>query len=130
MRTPDRLRLRLTGPALRGQLRGVRLRIAEWASGVGMSQDGVDDLVLATYEALVNVADHAYPDGSGDAWVEAEQFAPGELVVVVSDEGRWRQPPADPGRRGRGMTMISALAEKVAVQRGDSGTTVVMHWRV
>lgn len=108
----------------------MRLRLAEWAAAVGMGQDGVDDLVLATYEALANVADHAYPDGPGDAWVDADRSAPGELVVVVSDRGRWRPPPTDPGLRGRGMTLITALAEQVAVQRGDAGTTVVMHWRV
>lgn len=107
----------------------MRLRLAEWATGVGMAQDGVDDLVLATYEALANVADHAYPDGPGDAWIAADRSAD-ELVVVVSDRGRWRPPPQDPGLRGRGMTLIAALTEKVAVQRGDAGTTVVMHWRV
>ncbi len=106
------------------------MQIAEWARAAGMAQDSVDDLVLATYEALANVADHAYPDGSGDAWVEAERSAQGELTVVVTDSGRWRPPPTDPGLRGRGMALISALAERVAVTRGDNGTTVVMHWRV
>lgn len=115
---------------LRGQLRWVRLRLAEWAFGVGMDRDGVDDLVLAAYEALANVADHAYPDGSGDAWVDADRCTPHELVVVVSDRGLWRPPPSDPGLRGRGMTLISALAEKVSVHRGDAGTRVVMHWRM
>jgi serine/threonine-protein kinase RsbW len=124
-----RLRLRLAGPSLHGQLRWVRLRVAEWAASVGMGQDGVDDLVLATYEALANVADHAYPDGPGDAWVEAGHAGPGELTVVVSDRGRWRTPPADPGLRGRGMKLIAALADRVAVHRGASGTSVVMHWR-
>ena len=127
---PDRLRLRLSGPSLRSQLRWVRQRLAEWATGLGMDRDGVDDLVLAAYEALANVADHAYPDGPGDAWVDADRYPPDELVIVVRDRGRWRPPPSDPGLRGRGMTLISALAEKVAVQRGDAGTRVVMHWRV
>lgn len=123
------MRLRLAGPSLRGQLRWVRHRVADWAAGVGMTQDDVDDLVLATYEALANVADHAYPDGPGDAWLEAERSAPGELTVIVSDHGRWRTPPVDPGLRGRGMTLIAALAERVAVQRDVCGTSVVMHWR-
>jgi serine/threonine-protein kinase RsbW len=104
--------------------------MAEWAASAGMPPDDVDDLVLATYEALANVADHAYPDGPGEAWVEADLAPPDEVVVVVSDRGRWRPPPADPGLRGRGMTLIAALTERVAVQRGDAGTSVVMHWRV
>jgi anti-sigma regulatory factor (Ser/Thr protein kinase) len=108
----------------------VRLRLAEWAAGVGMDRDGVDDLVLAAHEAPANVADHAYRGGSGDAWVDADRCAPGELVVVVSDEGSRRTPPEDPGLRGRGMTLIAALASTVAVQHGDAGTRVVMHWRM
>jgi anti-sigma regulatory factor (Ser/Thr protein kinase) len=106
--------------------------MAEWAAGAGMAQDGIDDLVLATYEALANVADHAYPDGSGDAWIAAEQAGPGELTVTVSDRGRWRPPPSDPGLRGRGMILIAALADRVAIRRGTvgtAGTTIVMHWR-
>lgn len=124
------MRLRLSGPSLRGQLRSVRLRLAEWATGAGMDRDAVDDLVLAAYEALANVADHAYANGTGDAWVDADRCAPDELVVVVSDRGCWRPPPSDPGMRGRGMALISALAAEVAVHRDDAGTRVVMHWRV
>ena len=107
----------------------MRQRVAEWAAGLGVGQDGVDDMVLATYEALANVADHAYPDGPGDAWVDAGRTVAGELTVVVSDHGRWRAPPPDPGLRGRGMMLIAALADRVAVHRGASGTRVVMHWR-
>jgi serine/threonine-protein kinase RsbW len=121
--------LRLTGPYLRAQLRGVRVRVAEWASAAGMCPDGVDDLALATYEALANVADHAYPDGSGDVWVDGDRSGAGDLTVVVRDRGRWRTPPADPGLRGRGMMLIAALADRVTVRRGPTGTSVVMHWR-
>ena len=106
--------------------------MADWAAAAGMGQDGIDDLVLATHEALANVADHAYPDGPGDAWIEAGRTGPGELTVTVSDRGHWRPPPADPGLRGRGMILIAALADRVAVQRGTAGTvgtTIVMHWR-
>lgn len=120
--------MRLAGPFLRGQLRGVRLRVADWATSAGMAQDAVDDLVLATYEALANVADHAYSGGSGDAWVDATRSGPGDVTVVVSDRGSWRPAPADPGLRGRGMTLISALADRVTVRRGVGGTSVAMLW--
>ena len=103
--------------------------MAEWAAAAGMTQDDVDDLVLATYEALANVADHAYADGRGDAWVEAGRTGPRELTVVVSDRGRWRPPPADPGLRGRGMSLIAALSDRVTVLRGVTGTSVIMRWR-
>jgi anti-sigma regulatory factor (Ser/Thr protein kinase) len=87
----------------------------------------VDDVVLATHEALANIADHAYPEGDGDAFLDAD-VTPEAVVVVVRDRGRWRPPSIDPGWRGRGLTIIRGLAEQVEVRQGDGGTTVVMRW--
>lgn len=118
----------MTGPVLAADLGRVRRRIGAWASAAGMAAPVVDDIVLATYEALANVADHAYPDGGGEAWVEAGPAAPGELEVLVRDRGRWRPPPSDPGSRGHGMVLIAGLAERVTVRSTDAGTTVAMYW--
>jgi serine/threonine-protein kinase RsbW len=107
----------------------VRRCTSEWAAATGMAATLVDDLVLAAHEALANVSDHAYPDGTGDAWLDAECRA-GEVVVVVRDQGRWRPPAADPGWRGRGLTIIRGLAEHVDVRRGTAGTTVEMRWQL
>jgi serine/threonine-protein kinase RsbW len=133
---PEPLRLRLTGPGLPLQLPTVRARVAEWARGAGAVPETVDDLVLATHEALANVADHAYPDGVGrldgatDAFVDAELTADGEIVVVVRDRGRWRPPAADPGWRGRGLLIIRGLSDGSEVRHDESGTTVQMRWHV
>jgi len=106
----------------------VRRFMAEWAAAQGMPSDEVDDLVLATHEALANVADHAYPEGHAEAWLDARRRAPNTLVVTVRDGGHWRTPPADPGFRGHGLTMIRGLAERVEVRRWAVGTTVAMYW--
>jgi serine/threonine-protein kinase RsbW len=130
-RGPEPLRLCLAGPSLPTQLAAVRGRMATWADGLGLTPETVDDLVLATHEALANVADHAYADGdSGEAMVDAELSMAGELVVVVRDRGRWRPPAADPGWRGRGLLIIRGLADAVALHHDDSGTTVEMRWRL
>lgn len=127
---PDQLRVRLTGPSMATQLSGVRHRVAEWTAAMGMTADVVDDVVLATHEALANVVDHAYPNGDGEAWLRAERCAPNELLVTVRDRGQWRTPPTDPGRRGHGLKIITALAERVEVHRDETGTTVEMRWRL
>jgi serine/threonine-protein kinase RsbW len=132
-RGPEPLRLCLAGPSLPSQLSAARRRMATWADGLGVAPETVDDLVLATHEALANVADHAYADSdsdSGEAMVDAEVSIAGELVVVVRDRGRWRPPAAAPGWRGRGLLIIRGLADAVEVHHDDSGTTVEMRWRL
>lgn len=126
-RYPEPLALHLHGSALVMELGPVRRRLATWASGHGLPADTVEDLVLAAYEALANVVDHAYPEGGGQAWINGDCVA-GTLVVVIRDRGRWRPPPQDPGRRGHGMTIINGLAEQVDIRRTRDGTSVEMRW--
>ena len=126
-RGPEPLRFRLAAPSLPAQLPTVRGRMAEWAEAVGLGADTVDDVVLATHEALANIADHAYPDGGGEAFVDAE-CQDGTAIVVVRDLGQWRAPRDDPGWRGRGLTIIYGLADHVEVRHGAGGTTVEMQW--
>ncbi|MGH8967731.1 MAG: ATP-binding protein [Actinomycetes bacterium] len=128
-RGPDPLRLCLAAPSLPEHLVDVRARMAEWAHDVGLATDTVDDIVLATHEALANVADHAYPDGGGDAELDAICTA-SEVCIVVRDHGNWQGPAVNPGWRGHGLVIIHGLADRVDVDRADSGTRVAMHWRL
>lgn len=125
---PDELNLWLSGPELCARLAEVRARLGVWARHAGLTGDTVDDLVLAASEALTNVVDHAYGGAEGDAWVHAGRNAIG-IVVTVRDGGRWRDPDPDPGLRGRGLTMIDALADCMCVERRDRGTVVTMQWK-
>jgi serine/threonine-protein kinase RsbW len=128
-RGPGPLRLRLPAPSLPQRLRDVRAQLARWAGRLGLPAEAVDDIVLATHEALANIADHAYPDGGGDAELDAA-CVQGEVRVVVRDHGNWRAPPPDPGWRGRGLVLIAGLAEHVDVQCAAAGTSVAMRWRL
>jgi anti-sigma regulatory factor (Ser/Thr protein kinase) len=126
-RPPPPLQLRLVGEQLAPQLAGVRRDVAHWAGQLGLPEEFTEDLVLATHEALANVADHAYPDGKGEAWVDLE-CAGHAIEVVVRDRGEWRTPPNDTGWRGRGLLIIRGLADEVQVQHDGDGTTVRMRW--
>lgn len=128
-RGPRPLRLRLAAPSLPERLADVRARLAAWAEQAGFPTDTVDDIVLATHEALANVADHAYPQGGGEALLDAD-CADGAVRIVVRDHGRWRPPDSDPGWRGRGLVIIHGLAEQLDVQHGGTGTSVTMSWRL
>jgi serine/threonine-protein kinase RsbW len=112
-----------------------------------------DDVVYAVSEAVTNCVDHAYPDrergpitvratvdgdparvrGSASDVASAPVIVrtgggrrPAGVTVSVSDEGRWRPPPAEPGDRGRGLRMIRAYMDSVEIVRGDSGTTLIL----
>lgn len=93
----------------------------------------VQDLVLAVNEAVSNCIEHAYGATGlgGDATVLLRGDAEGYRVrMEVSDRGRWRDPPTDPGHRGRGIGMIEAVAEDVRVVPGPDGTTVSFQGRI
>lgn len=84
-----------------------RLRRAfrRWLREVDWPGEHYDHLVLALCRAVINVMDHVYPSGTPDRQrelrVRAEHADSDEggrrVLVEVSDSGRWRPVPADPG---------------------------------
>ncbi|MEU7527307.1 SpoIIE family protein phosphatase [Saccharothrix sp. NPDC042600] len=118
--------LRTTLPAQPASLAVMRREVAAWASAAGLSADLLGDLQLALGEAAANVVDHAYGPGTGSLEYELAARDAG-VHVIVRDHGRWRPVPADPGHRGRGMQIIRALAEEVAFDQREDGTTVDFH---
>lgn len=124
-------RLEYTGvPAKADRLPSLRRALAGWARSIGLGTDQVEALTLAAYEALANTVTHAYPDRDGTLDLHAAYLAhPNTLEVTVSDHGRWRPPPADPGRLGgRGLPLIQQLAEDTRVEPTAQGTIVSMRW--
>jgi anti-anti-sigma factor len=115
-------------PAEPAELASMRRTVARWAAAAGLPGEVVDDLQLALGEAMANAVEHAYADDSaGECEYLVAQDADGDLRVSVVDHGRWRPPPADRGHRGRGLELISALADGVQVDRttaDGAGTTV------
>ncbi len=118
--------LRLGVPADPAQLSAIRRTVEQWATGTGLDPDSIGDLQLALGEAAGNAVEHAYRDAAvpGRVLVELDLDGDGALTVGVTDTGAWRPAPADPGHRGRGLQIISALARDVDVEHGPSGTTV------
>jgi anti-sigma regulatory factor (Ser/Thr protein kinase) len=105
---------------------GVRKAVQGWALAVGLSRATTDDIVAASYEALANAAEHAYPDRPGTIDLLAT-CTDNDVEVVVRDRGDWRPPPANPGFRGRGLAMIRSMSQ-AKIEPGPGGTTVRMRW--
>lgn len=117
-------------PAVPGRLAALRHALAEWAGRTGLSTEDQEALVLATYEAMANSVEHAYPDRTkGVLDVRAHRdVETGRAVVTVTDHGRWKPPEPSGGLRGRGLSLIRGLTATTTITPTPSGTTVTMSW--
>lgn len=112
-----------------GALSELRHEVHAWALAVGFDEATSEDVTLAVYEAMTNAVEHAYPPGrAGPLQLIAAVSGTSTAEVVITDQGVWRDPPHDPGRRGRGLQLIGLLAGHAAIRAGTHGTTVTLRW--
>jgi serine/threonine-protein kinase RsbW len=122
-------------PADPAQLSVIRRELSRWLAPLALSEEETADVVLAVDEAAANAVRHAYgPDTSGvvelTLWTE-----PGTLCVEVVDHGSWR-PPALPtpagegGDGGRGIPLMSTMADAVLIHYDARGSRVLLRHRV
>ncbi|MCK8646782.1 ATP-binding protein [Mycobacterium colombiense] len=99
-----------------------------------LDADRFNDLLLAVNEAIANAAEFAYVDAAERGTVDVRAAYDGEsdtLAVIVDDRGRWRQKKPVQYRqqmRGRGIPLMEALADDVAIDRTAQGTRVTLTW--
>ncbi|WP_399131643.1 ATP-binding protein [Streptomyces sp. ITFR-16] len=120
------------GPAGVGQ---ARHRMREQLRSYGVPDSVVDDAVLILSELLSNACRHGRPlgrqseVGDGDVRAAWRVDRTGGLTVEVTDGGGPTRPvPATPSvtaRGGRGLNIISALAERWGVRDDSSGEVTV-----
>jgi len=122
-------------PADPAQLSVIRRELGNWLAPLALSDDETADVVLAVDEAAANAVRHAYgPDTSGvvelTLWTE-----PGTLCVEVVDHGSWRPPVApvpvpSSGDSGRGIPLMSTMADAVLIHYDARGSRVLLRHRV
>jgi anti-anti-sigma factor len=111
-------------PAQPTSLAVLRRTVARWASATALPEEQFYDLQLALGEAAANAVEHAYRGaGPGEVGCRLDRAESGDVHVEVRDEGSWR-PPADPGYRGRGLTVIAGVGTDVALDHDGPGTRV------
>ena len=111
-------------PQVLGQMRRM---LARWLQAHGAQPKEIDALTLACGEACANAIEHAYSPGM--AFFELEAVHDDGLVTLtVRDTGHWRAPRGM--NRGRGLKMIEAAIDELAVTTGETGTEVVMRHRL
>ncbi len=127
--TPD---LSLRVRAVAENVPVIRHALGAIASTRGAAPDVRSAIALAVTEAAANVVLHAYPNGApGVLEVEVEAAGTqGQLAVTVRDDGTGivRDAPSD--GLGAGLPLISAVADRVAVQSGRPGTELRMSFSI
>ncbi|MBY8849492.1 SpoIIE family protein phosphatase [Saccharothrix sp. MB29] len=116
-------------PADTARLAPVRHTLRAWLRSCELTEDEVQNVLIAAGEACANAVEHAYP-GPGGGVVRLRVALTGDgLRLTVTDGGRWRA-PRENTYRGRGIPLIRALMQDVAIHHGADGTTVEMHTRI
>jgi anti-sigma regulatory factor (Ser/Thr protein kinase) len=114
--------LNLSVPATRDRIAAARASLRSWLKLRQVPPLLIDDVLLAASEALTNAAEHGHAfDGS---LVEVTLgVVEGGLWLTVTDTGAWGSPHAM-ADRGRGIAIIRAVSQEVAIETTAAGTTV------
>ncbi|WP_337060216.1 SpoIIE family protein phosphatase [Kineococcus sp. G2] len=115
-------------PAEPSSLAVLRARLRAWAAPLHLHPAEARTVDLLAGEAVANAVEHAHDgrDGAGAPHrvrVTAGLDATGVLGLTVADDGRWREPRAEPGDRGRGLALLGALG-RLRVRPSATGTVV------
>ncbi|WP_232661893.1 ATP-binding protein [Pseudonocardia sp. TRM90224] len=142
--------LLITAPAALTTPWLVRERFTAWLTALRWPEPAAADVVFAVSEAVSNAAEHAYTPDALDPVIEinailehlpgsdagaatrtdaghdqraddGEEHPAQRLQIEVRDYGLWRPVSPDPGYRGRGLQMMVALMDNVAIQHSDAG---------
>jgi DNA-binding response OmpR family regulator/anti-sigma regulatory factor (Ser/Thr protein kinase) len=118
-------------PAVLTNLADLRNRLRSWLTTISVDPIREHDIVLATGEAVTNAIEH----GSlcdPHRTVALEAFLRGDTVAAtVSDSGRWSGDSSASYRsyrRGRGLTLINGLADRVDTLRTAQGTRITLQF--
>ena len=118
-------------PADPAQLSVIRRELAGWLAPLALTDDETAGVVLAVDEAAANAVRHAYGPGRSGVVELTLWTEPGTLCVEVVDHGNW-VPPAEPpavdglADRGRGIPLMSSMAEAVLIHHDARGSRVLL----
>ena len=127
--TSEPLPLVISMPADPGALADVRASIRRWLGDVPLSEEAREEVVLACNEACANAVEHAYLRGPAAPIRVSLGRKATTIRIDIVDEGAWRRDGEDAGR-GRGMSLMRALMDRVQVRPSEEGTVVTMERRI
>ncbi|MEU0053750.1 SpoIIE family protein phosphatase [Streptomyces sp. NPDC006309] len=123
--------LQVTFPAESARLASVRQALRDWLDQCALPRHTVQNIMVAAGEACANAIEHGHRDGPGGTIRLSGLAHTHDLLVTVTDSGRWKVPQPELNRhRGRGLQLMRALMQHVTVTPGPNGTVVEMQTRI
>jgi anti-sigma regulatory factor (Ser/Thr protein kinase) len=123
--------LEMNFPAHVDHLARTRAALRSWLTRARVAPDQSLDMLIAAGEAVANAIEHGHRH-SPDGIVSLRATALGDQVqLTIADTGSWKPPqPGAYPRRGRGITLMRALMQEVAIHAETAGTTVQLSARI
>ena len=109
-----------------------RSALRSWLGQAGLGPDQVQNVLIATGEAVANAIEHGHRDRpEGMVSLRATALVD-RLQVTVTDNGTWKTPRkvVTGVGRGRGIGLMRGLMEDFTIDYGDAGTTVHLYARI
>ncbi|TDB80254.1 ATP-binding protein [Actinomadura sp. KC216] len=126
------MRISLSLPCEALSIPVVRRVVGDALRGLGVSEDCVDDVLVAASEACTNVVQHARATGDYEV---AGRVDEGVCTLTITDQGRGPRPaPEERGilsESGRGIKIMRALVDDLDIDSTpDRGTVVHLRKRL
>jgi serine phosphatase RsbU (regulator of sigma subunit)/anti-sigma regulatory factor (Ser/Thr protein kinase) len=112
-------------PARTDELAPLRHELRQWLEQHESDPRAINAVLTTVGEAAANAIDHAYAEQRDPLMRVEAARVDGNVIVNVTDTGRWRAPEPSP-ERGRGLAMMHALADDVTIDRRPTGTSVTL----
>jgi signal transduction histidine kinase/serine phosphatase RsbU (regulator of sigma subunit)/FixJ family two-component response regulator len=112
-------------PADPDELAMLRRELNGWLTQFSVDPVIAQDVLIAACEACANAIEHGYRDAPGGTVRLRVEATGRDLLITVSDQGRW-QPPQRIQDRGHGLELIRATMHDVSITASDEGTTIEM----
>jgi PAS domain S-box-containing protein len=106
-----------------------RAALRGWLDRAGLDDEQSLNVLIAAGEALANAIEHGHREVAGDKIHLSAVAAADQLTVTVTDVGSWKSPVAA-SHRGRGIPLMHALMNDVAIHQNETGTTVRLSMRI
>ena len=90
----------------------MRRLLTSWLELTDATEDVRGAVLLATHEAAANAMAHGEPESPVN--ISASQDEAGGFTVEVANLGGWKEP--EPGKVGRGLSVMNELMSDVAIQ--------------